>query len=116
MKEGEDFIILEGLRSKHVKNSTKWVHIVRPTAVNNKFKIGSISEEKETLFIGDQHIKKGVDVTVAPDHAELSFRDGSFWLQEFGTMYGTYVAVKRMTALAGNHQKVVQVGRTALMF
>jgi len=53
MKEGEDFIILEGLRSKHVKNSTKWVHIVRPTAVNNKFKIGSISEEKETLFIGD---------------------------------------------------------------
>jgi len=53
MKEGEDFIILEGLRSKHVKNSTKWVHIVRSTAVNNKFKIGSISEEKETLFIGD---------------------------------------------------------------
>ena len=39
-RKDEDYIILEGLKNRFVRGTSKYVHIVRPSTENTQFSIG----------------------------------------------------------------------------
>jgi len=99
-----DFMVLESLSQE--KNTSRIIHIIRPTENKNVFKLGRGHES-------DLRIN---DISVSRCHAKIKLVKGKFTLEDNTSKFGTLVLVKQRTPLLPNFNKAVQVGRTVINF
>ena len=99
-----DYMALESLSQE--KNNSRIIHIIRPSAQKNVFKLGRGHES-------DLRIN---DISVSRCHAKIKLENGKFLLEDNTSKFGTLVCVKQRTPLLPNFNKAVQVGRTVINF
>lgn len=97
-------MVLESLNQE--KNTSRIIHIIRPTVQRDVFKLGRGHES-------DLRIN---DISVSRFHAKIKFVDGKFMLEDNQSKFGTLVLVKQRTPLLPGYNKAVQVGRTVINF
>jgi predicted component of type VI protein secretion system len=97
-------MVLESLNQE--KNTSRIIHIIRPTVQRDVFKLGRGHES-------DLRIN---DISVSRCHAKIKFVDGKFMLEDNQSKFGTLVLVKQRTPLLPGYNKAVQVGRTVINF
>ena len=81
-KPDGDFLVLESLNQE--KNTSRIIHIIRPSLEKNCFKLGRGHES-------DLRIN---DISVSRCHAKIKFVDGKFLLEDNTSKFGTLVLVK----------------------
>ncbi len=99
-----DFLVLESLNQE--KNTSRIIHIIRPTDKKDSFKLGRGHES-------DLRIN---DISVSRCHAIIKFKDNKFQLEDNLSKFGTLVLVKNRTTLVPGFNKAVQIGRTVINF
>ena len=82
-----DYMVLESLSQE--KNTSRIIHIIRPTANKNEFKLGRGHES-------DLRIN---DISVSRCHAKIKLVRGKFMLEDNTSKFGTLVLVKQRTPL-----------------
>jgi pSer/pThr/pTyr-binding forkhead associated (FHA) protein len=95
---------LESLNQE--KNTSRIVHIVKPSAGKDVFKMGRGHES-------DLRIN---DISVSRLHAMIKYKDGKFLLEDNVSKFGTLVLINKRTPLFPNYNKAVQIGRTVINF
>lgn len=103
-KQTGDFMVLESLNQE--KNTSRIIHIIRPTPGKDVFKLGRGHES-------DLRIN---DISVSRCHAKIKLENGKFMLEDNQSKFGTLVLVKQRTPLLPGYNKAVQVGRTVINF
>jgi len=98
------YLVLESLNQE--KNTSRIVHIVKPSLGKDVFKMGRGHES-------DLRIN---DISVSRLHAMIKFKDGRFLLEDNVSKFGTLVLVSRRTPLYAGFNKAVQIGRTVINF
>jgi len=98
------YLVLESLNQE--KNTSRIVHIIKPSAVKDTFKMGRGHES-------DLRIN---DISVSRCHALVKFKDGRFLLEDNVSKFGTLVLIKKRTPLYPGFNKAVQIGRTVINF
>ena len=98
------YIVLESLNQE--KNTSRIVHIVKPSAGKDVFKMGRGHES-------DLRIN---DISVSRLHAMIKYKDGKFLLEDNVSKFGTLVLINKRTPLLPNFNKAVQIGRTVINF
>ena len=98
------YIVLESLNQE--KNTSRIVHIVKPSAGKDVFKMGRGHES-------DLRIN---DISVSRLHAMIKYKDGKFLLEDNVSNFGTLVLINKRTPLFPNFNKAVQIGRTVINF
>lgn len=96
--------MLESLNQE--KNTSRIVHIVKPSAGKDVFKMGRGHES-------DLRIN---DISVSRLHAMIKYKDGKFLLEDNVSKFGTLVLINKRTPLFPNYNKAVQIGRTVINF
>jgi len=96
--------VLESLNQE--KNTSRIIHIIRPTPEKDVFKLGRGHES-------DLRIN---DISVSRCHAKIKLENGKFMLEDNQSKFGTLVLVKQRTPLIPGYNKAVQVGRTVINF
>jgi len=96
--------VLESLNQE--KNTSRIVHIVKPSAGKDVFKMGRGHES-------DLRIN---DISVSRLHAMIKYKDGKFLLEDNVSKFGTLVLINKRTPLFPNFNKAVQIGRTVINF
>ena len=99
-----DYMVLESLSQE--KNTSRIIHIIRPSANKTVFKLGRGHES-------DLRIN---DISVSRCHTKIKFERGKFLLEDNQSKFGTLVLVKQRTPLLPGYNKAVQVGRTVINF
>ena len=99
-----DYMVLESLSQE--KNTSRIIHIIRPSATKTVFKLGRGHES-------DLRIN---DISVSRCHTKIKFERGKFLLEDNQSKFGTLVLVKQRTPLLPGYNKAVQVGRTVINF
>lgn len=99
-----DYMVLESLNQE--KNTSRIIHIIRPTPQKDVFKLGRGHES-------DLRIN---DISVSRCHAKIKLENGKFMLEDNQSKFGTLVLVKQRTPLLPGYNKAVQVGRTVINF
>ena len=99
-----DYLVLESLSQE--KNTSRIIHIIRPTPQKDVFKLGRGHES-------DLRIN---DISVSRCHAKIKLEKGRFMLEDNTSKFGTLVLVKQRTPLIPGFNKAVQVGRTVINF
>jgi len=99
-----DYLVLESLSQE--KNTSRIIHIIRPTPSKDVFKLGRGHES-------DLRIN---DISVSRCHAKIKLENGKFMLEDNQSKFGTLVLVKQRTPLLPGYNKAVQVGRTVINF
>ena len=99
-----DYMVLESLSQE--KNTSRIIHIIRPSANKTVFKLGRGHES-------DLRIN---DISVSRCHTKIKFERGKFLLEDNQSKFGTLVLVKQRTPLLPGFNKAVQVGRTVINF
>merc|ERR1712195_370619 len=99
-----NYLVLESLNQE--KNTSRIIHIIRPSELKDCFKLGRGHES-------DLRIN---DISVSRCHAKIKFSNGKFQLEDNTSKFGTLVLVKQRTPLLPNYNKAVQIGRTVLNF
>lgn len=97
-------MVLESLSQE--KNTSRIIHIIRPSANKTVFKLGRGHES-------DLRIN---DISVSRCHTKIKFERGKFLLEDNQSKFGTLVLVKQRTPLLPGFNKAVQVGRTVINF
>ena len=97
-------MVLESLSQE--KNTSRIIHIIRPSANKTIFKLGRGHES-------DLRIN---DISVSRCHTKIKFERGKFLLEDNQSKFGTLVLVKQRTPLLPGYNKAVQVGRTVINF
>lgn len=97
-------MVLESLNQE--KNTSRIIHIIRPTPQKDVFKLGRGHES-------DLRIN---DISVSRCHAKIKLENGKFMLEDNQSKFGTLVLVKQRTPLLPGYNKAVQVGRTVINF
>lgn len=103
-KQKGDYMVLESLNQE--KNTSRIIHIIRPTPQKDVFKLGRGHES-------DLRIN---DISVSRCHAKIKLENGKFMLEDNQSKFGTLVLVKQRTPLLPGYNKAVQVGRTVINF
>ena len=96
--------MLESLSQE--KNTSRIIHIIKPTTGKSIFKLGRGHES-------DLRIN---DISVSRCHAKIKLEKGKFMLEDNTSKFGTLVLVKQRTPLLPLYNKAVQVGRTVINF
>lgn len=99
-----DYLVLESL--SHEKNSSRIIHIIKPTALKAEFKLGR----------GHNADLRINDISVSRVHSMIKLLNGKFILEDNDSKFGTMVLVKQRTPLLPLYNKAVQVGRTVINF
>lgn len=99
-----DYLVLESLSQE--KNTSRIIHIIKPTGTKTIFKLGRGHES-------DLRIN---DISVSRCHAKIKLEKGKFMLEDNTSKFGTLVLVKQRTPLLPLYNKAVQVGRTVINF
>lgn len=99
-----DYMVLESLSQE--KNTSRIIHIIRPSATKTTFKLGRGHES-------DLRIN---DISVSRCHTKIKFERGKFLLEDNQSKFGSLVLVKQRTPLLPGFNKAVQVGRTVINF
>lgn len=99
-----DYLVLESLSQE--KNTSRIIHIIRPSGTKDTFKLGRGHES-------DLRIN---DISVSRCHAKIKLDKGKFMLEDNQSKFGTLVLVKQRTPLLTGYNKAVQVGRTVINF
>ena len=99
-----DYLVLESL--SHEKNSSRIIHIIKPTALKAEFKLGR----------GHNADLRINDISVSRVHSMIKLQNGKFILEDNDSKFGTMVLVKQRTPLLPLYNKAVQVGRTVINF
>lgn len=77
-----------------------------------------IDLSKTVVTIGrekDQDVSIPMDTLLSRAHAEISFEDGEFWIEDMGSRNGTFIEEKRISARTPiGPLKVFRVGATEL--
>ncbi len=89
------YIVLESLNQE--KNTSRIVHIVKPSAGKDVFKMGRGHES-------DLRIN---DISVSRLHAMIKYKDGKFLLEDNVSKFGTLVLINKRTPLYPNFNKAV---------
>lgn len=97
-------MVLESLNQE--KNTSRIIHIIRPTPQKEVFKLGRGHES-------DLRIN---DISVSRCHAKIKLEKGKFMLEDNQSKFGTLVLIKQRTPLLPGFNKAVQVGRTVINF
>jgi len=90
-----NYMVLESLSQE--KNNSRIIHIIRPSAQKNVFKLGRGHES-------DLRIN---DISVSRCHARIKLENGKFWLEDNNSKFGTLVLVKQRTPLLPGFNKAV---------
>lgn len=99
-----DYVVLESL--SHEKNSSRIIHIIKPTLLKSEFKLGR----------GHNADLRINDISVSRVHSMIKLQNGKFILEDNDSKFGTMVLVKQRTPLLPLYNKAVQVGRTVINF
>lgn len=94
-KPDGDYLVLESLNQE--KNTSRIIHIIRPSIQKDCFKLGRGHES-------DLRIN---DISVSRCHAKIKFQGGKFLLEDNTSKFGTLVLVKQRTPLLPNYNKAV---------
>lgn len=89
------YLVLESLNQE--KNTSRIVHIIKPDANKDTFKMGRGHES-------DLRIN---DISVSRCHALIKFRDGRFLLEDNLSKFGTLVLIKKRTPMVPGFNKAV---------
>jgi predicted component of type VI protein secretion system len=81
-KQTGDYMVLESLNQE--KNTSRIIHIIRPTPQKDVFKLGRGHES-------DLRIN---DISVSRCHAKIKLENGKFMLEDNQSKFGTLVLVK----------------------
>jgi hypothetical protein len=111
-KPDGNFLVLESLNQE--KNTSRIIHIIRPSDTKNSFKFGRGHES-------DLRIN---DISVSRCHAIIKFREDPntgnplprFYLEDNLSKFGTLVLIRQRTPLIPGYNKAVQIGRTVINF
>ena len=98
------YLVLESLNQE--KNTSRIVHIIKPTAGKDVFKMGRGHES-------DLRIN---DISVSRLHAMIKYKEGKFLLEDNVSKFGTLVLISKRTPLSPGFNKAVQIGRTVINF
>ena len=90
----------------HEKNSSRIIHIIKPTLLKSEFKLGR----------GHNADLRINDISVSRVHSMIRLQNGKFILEDNDSKFGTMVLVKQRTPLLPLHNKAVQIGRTVINF
>jgi len=90
-----DYMVLESLNQE--KNTSRIIHIIRPTPQKDVFKLGRGHES-------DLRIN---DISVSRCHAKIKLENGKFMLEDNQSKFGTLVLVKQRTPLLPGYNKAV---------
>ncbi len=105
-----NFLVLESLNQE--KNTSRIIHIIRPSDSKISFKFGRGHES-------DLRIN---DISVSRCHAIIKYKEGDnkqgprFFLEDNLSKFGTLVLVRQRTPLIPGYNKAVQIGRTVINF
>lgn len=94
-QQSGDYMVLESLNQE--KNTSRIVHIIRPSPQRNVFKLGRGHES-------DLRIN---DISVSRCHAKIKLEGGKFLLEDNQSKFGTLVLVKQRTPLLPGFNKAV---------
>lgn len=89
------YLVLESLNQE--KNTSRIVHIIKPNAGNDVFKMGRGHES-------DLRIN---DISVSRLHAMIKYKDGHFLLEDNVSKFGTLVLIPKRTPLLPDFNKAV---------
>ena len=103
------FLVLESLHQE--KNTSRIIHIIRPSDGKNSFKFGRGHES-------DLRIN---DISVSRCHAIIKYKEDAitgsrFYLEDNLSKFGTLVLIRQRTPLIPGFNKAVQIGRTVINF
>eukprot|EP00929_Paragymnodinium_shiwhaense_P043295 TRINITY_DN22286_c0_g1_i1.p1 TRINITY_DN22286_c0_g1~~TRINITY_DN22286_c0_g1_i1.p1 ORF type:complete len:446 (+),score=79.90 TRINITY_DN22286_c0_g1_i1:101-1438(+) len=99
------FIVLENQirdNHNHTSRANASVHVV------------SLAEKPLKLGRGHESDVRIADVSISRCHATISYEDGSFFLRDNNSKFGTLVALKKPRPLENGQPISVQMGRTVL--
>lgn len=107
-----NFLVLESLNQE--KNTSRIIHIIRPSDTKNSFKFGRGHES-------DLRIN---DISVSRCHAIIKYKEDTngsqggprFYLEDNLSKFGTLVLIRQRTPLIPGYNKAVQIGRTVINF
>jgi pSer/pThr/pTyr-binding forkhead associated (FHA) protein len=99
-----DYMMLESLY--HDKNTSRIIYVLEPKAQAHTFKLGR----------GHDADLRYNDISLSRVHALIKFKNGSWYLEDNDSKFGTLVLVKQRTPLLPDTKKSVQVGRTLINF
>jgi len=105
-----NFLVLESLNQE--KNTSRIIHIIRPSESKNSFKFGRGHES-------DLRIN---DISVSRCHAIIKYKEDTngsgprFYLEDNLSKFGTLVLIRQRTPLIPGYNKAVQIGRTVINF
>lgn len=89
------YLVLESLNQE--KNTSRIVHIIKPSQAKDSFKMGRGHES-------DLRIN---DISVSRLHAMVKYKDGKFLLEDNLSKFGTLVLIKKRTPLVPGFNKAV---------
>jgi hypothetical protein len=89
------YLVLESLNQE--KNTSRIIHIVKPSAGKDVFKMGRGHES-------DLRIN---DISVSRLHAMIKYKDGKFLLEDNVSKFGTLVLINKRTPLSPGYNKAV---------
>lgn len=98
------YLVLESLNQE--KNTSRIVHIIKPSQGKDVFKMGRGHES-------DLRIN---DISVSRLHAMIKYKDGRFLLEDNVSKFGTLVLISKRTPLSPGYNKAVQIGRSVINF
>ncbi|CAG9321062.1 unnamed protein product [Blepharisma stoltei] len=101
-KPSAPYLILEEISKE---KSSKSIHVVHLTT-KNSIRLGRGHESELRIS----------DISVSRCHAHILFRNGSFYLEDNRSKFGTLIEVSEGYALDPNSQIAMQVGRTVISF
>lgn len=96
------YIILESLNSE--KNSSRTIHTVIINTERNTFSLGRGHDS-------DLRIN---DISVSRKHANLEYRDGSFYFVDLKSKFGTLALLSQDVELIEQNSQTFQIGRTVV--
>ncbi|CAG9310306.1 unnamed protein product [Blepharisma stoltei] len=101
-KPAAPYLILEEISKER---SSKSIHVIH-------------LRSKDTVRLGRGHESEVriSDISVSRCHAIISYRNGSFYLEDNKSKFGTLIEVSEGYALDANSQIAMQVGRTVISF
>lgn len=96
------YIILESLNSE--KNSSRTIHTVIINTDRNTFSLGRGHDS-------DLRIN---DISVSRKHANLEYKDGSFYFVDLKSKFGTLALLSQDVELVEQNSQTFQIGRTVV--
>ena len=82
-----DFMVIESL--SHDKNTSRIIHIIKPSANQNEFKLGRGHDSNLRIN----------DISVSRVHSKIRLHEGKFILEDNNSKFGTMVMIKQKAPL-----------------